>query len=44
MKVICIGRNYLKHFKELKNKKNDSQVIFLKPETSIIKKNQISKN
>ena len=40
MKVICIGRNYLKHIKELKNKKNDSPVIFLKPETSIIKKNQ----
>ena len=40
MKVICIGRNYLNHLKELKNKKNDSPVIFLKPETSIIKKNQ----
>ena len=40
MKVICIGRNYLKHIQELKNKKNDSPVIFLKPETSIIKKNQ----
>ena len=40
MKVICIGRNYLNHIKELKNKKNDSPVIFLKPETSIIKKNQ----
>ena len=40
MKVICIGRNYLMHIRELKNKKNDRPVIFLKPETSIIKKNQ----
>ena len=40
MKIICVGRNYLSHIRELNNKKNNSQVIFLKPETSIIQKNQ----
>ena len=40
MKIICIGRNFLDHIKELNNKKNSSPVVFLKPETSIIKKNQ----
>ena len=40
MKIICVGRNYLSHIKELNNKKNNSPVIFLKPETSIIQKNQ----
>lgn len=40
MKIICIGRNFLGHIKELNNKKNSSPVVFLKPETSIIKKNQ----
>ena len=40
MKIICVGRNYLSHIKELNNIKNNSPVIFLKPETSIIQKNQ----
>ena len=40
MKIICVGRNYLSHIKELNNKKNNSPVIFLKPETSILQKNQ----
>ena len=40
MKIICIGRNYAEHIKELNNNRPDSPVIFLKPDTSIILKNQ----
>jgi len=40
MKIICIGRNYVDHIEELDNKRPDSPVIFLKPETSIIHKKQ----
>lgn len=34
MKIVCIGRNYLNHIKELDSKKPDEPVIFIKPETS----------
>ena len=40
MKIICIGRNYIDHVDELKNKKPSSPVIFLKTDTSVILKNQ----
>tara|TARA_B100001175_G_scaffold315365_1_gene326750 strand:- start:1146 stop:1757 length:612 start_codon:yes stop_codon:yes gene_type:complete len=40
MKIICVGRNYFDHINELKNEKQDSPVLFLKPETSIIQKKQ----
>lgn len=40
MKIICIGRNYLDHAKELNNEAPSEPVIFLKPETSIIAKRQ----
>ena len=39
MKIICVGRNYVSHVKELKNKLPKNPIIFLKPDTSIIKKN-----
>lgn len=39
MKIICIGRNYVSHLKEFKNKQPKEPVIFIKPDTSIIKKN-----
>ena len=39
MKVICIGRNYVDHIKELNNEKPDRPVIFMKPETSILRDN-----
>ena len=39
MKIICVGRNYISHVKELKNKLPKNPIIFLKPDTSIIKKN-----
>ena len=35
MKIICIGRNYAKHAKELKNSIPQEPLFFLKPETAI---------
>ena len=40
MKIICIGRNYIDHIKELSNQKPMNPVVFLKPDSSIIAKNQ----
>ena len=40
MKIICIGRNYSDHIKELSNTKPADPVVFLKPDSSIIAKNQ----
>ena len=40
MKIICVGKNYLNHIDELNSSKEDEPVIFLKPDTSIIQKNQ----
>jgi len=40
MKIICIGRNYTDHIKELKNEKPTDPVVFLKPDTSILLKGQ----
>lgn len=34
-KVICIGRNYVEHIKELNNETPDSMVIFNKPNSAI---------
>lgn len=36
MKIICIGRNYSEHAKELGNAVPEEPVIFLKPESAII--------
>ena len=38
MKIICIGRNYADHAKELKNEVPSEPVIFLKPDTALIPK------
>ena len=40
MKIICIGRNYADHIKELDNAKPTDPVIFLKPDTAILLKKQ----
>ena len=40
MKIICIGRNYTEHIKELDNEKPKDPVVFLKPDTSILLKKQ----
>jgi len=35
MKIICIGRNYLNHVKELNNQISKEPLFFLKPDTAI---------
>jgi len=40
MKIIAIGRNYAEHAKELNNPVPAIPVIFMKPETAIIKDNK----
>lgn len=40
MKIICIGRNYTEHIKELENEKPTDPVVFLKPDTAILVKKQ----
>ena len=40
MKIICIGRNYSDHINELSNTRPSNPVVFLKPDSSIIAKNQ----
>lgn len=37
MKIICIGRNYLEHAKELNNPVPKEPVIFMKPDTAMLK-------
>ncbi|MCR9252895.1 MAG: fumarylacetoacetate hydrolase family protein [bacterium] len=39
MKIICIGRNYVAHAKELGNEVPTEPVIFLKPDTALLKNN-----
>ncbi|MBB4806269.1 2-keto-4-pentenoate hydratase/2-oxohepta-3-ene-1,7-dioic acid hydratase in catechol pathway [Chryseobacterium defluvii] len=39
MKIICIGRNYSEHAKELGNEIPESPVIFMKPDTAVLKGN-----
>jgi 2-keto-4-pentenoate hydratase/2-oxohepta-3-ene-1,7-dioic acid hydratase in catechol pathway len=40
MKIICIGRNYADHAKELNNPLPKEPVFFFKPDTSILPKKQ----
>ena len=40
MKIIAIGRNYTEHAKELNNPVPEQPVIFLKPDTAILKDNR----
>jgi len=39
MKIICIGRNYSEHAKELNNPVPTEPVFFMKPDTALIKDN-----
>lgn len=39
MKIICIGRNYIDHAKELNNPVPQNPVFFMKPETALLRKN-----
>ncbi|MCC7333295.1 MAG: fumarylacetoacetate hydrolase family protein [Flavobacteriales bacterium] len=36
MKIICIGRNYTEHAKELNNNMPDEPIFFMKPDTALI--------
>lgn len=38
MKIICIGRNYVKHIEELKNERPTEPVVFLKPDSAVLLK------
>lgn len=40
MKIFGIGRNYAEHIKELDNERPEEPVIFFKPETALLKKNE----
>lgn len=40
MKIICVARNYAAHAKELNHKLPDEPVIFLKPESALIRNNK----
>ncbi|MBE9510093.1 MAG: fumarylacetoacetate hydrolase family protein [Bacteroidetes bacterium] len=40
MKIICIGRNYLKHAREMDSPVPTEPIFFMKPESAIIKKNK----
>ena len=39
MKIICIGRNYIEHAKELSNPIPKKPMFFMKPETALLQKN-----
>lgn len=40
MKILCIGRNYADHISELNNERPSEPVIFMKPDTAILKDNE----
>lgn len=40
MKIICVGRNYTEHIKELKNEEAAEPVIFLKPDSALLRNNK----
>mgnify|MGYP003576388612 FL=1 len=40
MKIIAVGRNYADHAKELNNQIPQSPVIFMKPDTAVLKDNK----
>lgn len=39
MKILCIGRNYEEHAKELKNPLPSEPVVFMKPDSSLLRNN-----
>lgn len=40
MKLICIGRNYAAHIAELANERPEEPVVFIKPDSSMLPKEQ----
>lgn len=39
MKIICVGRNYADHIAELKNERPKDPVLFMKPDSAVLLKN-----
>jgi acylpyruvate hydrolase len=40
MKIICIGRNYVEHIRELNSPLPENPVFFLKPDTALVIRNR----
>ncbi len=40
MKIVCIGRNYVDHIKELANERPTDPVVFIKPDSAVLPKEQ----
>lgn len=40
MKLVCIGRNYTEHIKELANERPEEPIIFIKPDSAVLPKEQ----
>ena len=40
MKIICVGRNYREHAAELNNPVPAKPIIFMKPDTSLLRNNK----
>lgn len=40
MKIICIGRNYTDHINELSNQRPEEPVVFIKPDSAVLPKEQ----
>lgn len=40
MKIICIGRNYTEHIEELSNERPAEPVVFIKPDSAVLPKEQ----
>lgn len=40
MKIICIGRNYVAHARELNNPLPENPIFFLKPDSALLKNNK----
>lgn len=39
MKILAIGRNYVEHIKELNNEVPDEPIVFMKPDTALLRNN-----
>ena len=40
MKIVCIGRNYAAHIEELANERPKDPVVFIKPDSAVLPKEQ----
>jgi acylpyruvate hydrolase len=40
MKILAIGRNYAEHIQELNNQQTGEPVVFMKPDTAILRNNE----